>query len=748
MKRRRGWILGLLVSFAPSVSRASQNKPNHLINEKSPYLLQHAYNPVDWYPWEEAAFQKAKRENKPIFLSIGYSTCHWCHVMERESFSNPGIAALMNKHFVSIKVDREERPDVDKIYMTAVSAMTGGGGWPLSAWLTPDLKPFYGGTYFPPDARWGRPGFPQILERLAEAWEKERNKVVDSSNQASQTIQKYMTVSGRSGPLDPAALENGVASFQKSYDSTHGGFRGAPKFPMPVIHNFLLRYHARSGQKKALEMSVATLRAMARGGIYDRVGGGFHRYSTDAVWHIPHFEKMLYDNAQLAVNYLEAYQITKDPELARIARETLEYVRRDMTHPQGGFYSAEDADSLPPELAGKVSDKGHEHKTEGAFYVWEKKEIRTALGSEPGEIFSYHYGVRSEGNASADPHGEFKNKNILFAAHTLSETARQFKMPEGRVKTLLEEARQKLLATRSKRPRPHLDDKILVSWNGLMMTAFARAAQVFDDPSYLESARKAAAFIRTNLYGSKSRTLYRRWRDGERKIPGIADDYAFLVQGLIDLYETSFDVQWLEWAIELTETQNRLFYDRENGGFYMTAADHDQNLLVRAKEDSDNVEPTASSVAALNLLRLAQFTDREDFRQVAEKTLTLFGKQLAQDPGSLAQMLVALDYALSKPKQIVIAGDPSAKDTQAMLRLVHDRLIPGKILLLADGGKGQETLARRLPFLKGVTRKRNKATAYVCIDYACKLPTNELRVLAQILDNQPERKREDHRIGN
>lgn len=732
---------GLFALFVAATGWTSQGRPNHLIHEKSPYLLQHAYNPVDWYPWGEAAFQKARRENKPIFLSIGYSTCHWCHVMERESFSDPKIAAIMNKHFVSIKVDREERPDVDKIYMTAVSAMTGSGGWPLSAWLTPDLKPFYGGTYFPPDARWGRPGFPQILERLAEAWEKERDRVVASSNQMSQTIQRYMTVSGRSGPLEAAALENGVTSFQKSFDATHGGFRSAPKFPMPVIHNFLLRYHARSGQKKALEISLVTLRAMARGGIYDHIGGGFHRYSTDAVWHIPHFEKMLYDNAQLTVNYLEAYQISKDQELARVARETLEYVRRDMTHSQGGFYSAEDADSLPPELVGKVQDKGHEHKAEGAFYIWEKKELLAALGSETEKLFSYYYGARPEGNAASDPHGEFKNKNILFMAHTLSETARQFKMPEGRVNTVLNDARQKLLAIRSKRPRPHLDDKILVSWNGLMITAYARAAQVFDDPSYLESARKAASFIRTNLYDPKSRTLYRRWRDGEKKVPGIADDYAFLTQGLIDLYEASFDVQWLEWALDLTETQTRLFYDRDTGGFYMTAEGHDRNLLVRTKEDSDNVEPAASSVAALNLLRLAQFTDRQDFREIAEKTLTLFGKQLSQDPASLAQMLVALDYALSKPKQIVIAGDPSAKDTRAMLRLVHERLIPGKILLLADGGKGQETLARRLPFLNGITRKQNKTTAYVCIDYACELPTNDPVSLALILDGQTRKKK-------
>ncbi|MBI2071050.1 MAG: thioredoxin domain-containing protein [Elusimicrobia bacterium] len=712
----------------------SQGKPNHLIREKSPYLQQHAYNPVEWHPWGEEAFQKARRENKPIFLSIGYSTCHWCHVMEKESFSDPKIAAIMNKYFVSIKVDREERPDVDKIYMTAVQAMTGAGGWPLSAWLTPDLKPFFGGTYFPPDSRWGRPGFSQILERTAELWKTQRDKLVSSSNDLTEKIQQYMTVEGRQGPLEPAALESGFKSYQSSYQASRGGFGGAPKFPMPVNHNFLLRYWARAKDSKALDMSLHTLREMAKGGIYDHLGGGFHRYSTDDKWHIPHFEKMLYDNAQLAVNYLEAYQISREEGFAQVVRETLEYVLRDMTHPQGGFYSAEDADSLPPELAGKVSDKGHEHKSEGAFYIWEKEEILRIAGQEAGEIFSYRYGIEPTGNAESDPQGEFKNKNILYIAHGMPDTAKKFQKSEKETQRILQETKQKLFEARAKRPRPHLDDKVLVSWNGLMISAFAKAAQILGEPRYAKAAERSAAFIQTSLYDLKTKRLYRRWREGESKVPGIADDYAFLVQGLLDLYEATFDARWLEWAIELTETQNKLFYDSQNGGFYMTAIGHDKNLLVRTKEDSDNVEPSASSIAALNLLRLAQFTDRKDFREAAEKTLTLFAQQLKQQPRSLPQMLAALDFYLSKPKQIVIAGEPSDQDMKEMLEEIHRRFMPNKILLVVNGGKNRETLIQWLPFLKGIVPIGGKATAYVCIDYACELPTNDLKILGLILD--------------
>ncbi|MBI2118490.1 MAG: thioredoxin domain-containing protein [Elusimicrobia bacterium] len=728
------------------------NKANRLIYEKSPYLLQHSHNPVDWYPWGEDAFKKARKENKPIFLSIGYATCHWCHVMEKESFSNPEIAAVMNEHFVSIKVDREERPDVDKIYMTAAHAAGWGGGWPLSMWLTPELKPFFGGTYFPPNERWGMPGFKQILLRTSELWKTKQKDIALNANRLEQALKQYTQVEGRSGALDAESLNKGFAAYRADFVPSKGGFGGAPKFPMPVNQNFLLRTYAKSKEKKALEMITHTLHEMAKGGIYDQIGGGFHRYSTDENWHIPHFEKMLYDNAQLAINYLEAYQITKEKEFARIARETLDYVLRDMTHKEGGFYSAEDADSLPTEFQrgsatskdvigerptefkDKIEDTNHEHRSEGAFYLWEKKEILAILGKESGEIFSYQYGVEENGNAKSDPQGEFINKNILYLAHSIEETAKKFGKKEEEIERILDEARDKLLSERSKRPRPERDDKILVDWNGLMISAFAKAAQVLDNPEYLKTGEKAALFLKNHLYDDKNNRLYHRWREGDRNIPALSLDYALLIQGLLDLYETSLNAEWLIWAIELTETEINLFYDKDKGGFFMTSPDHDKNLLVRAMDDTDNVIPSESSVSALNLLRLAQFTGQEGFRKAAEKTLIRFGAQMKQQPRSLPQMLVALDYALSKPKQIIIAGDLKSADTIKMVQEVHKRFIPNKILMVIDEGKNRESLTHFLPFLEGIRRIQGKSTAYVCINYACELPTNDLQILQKILD--------------
>lgn len=733
-----------------------QTKSNRLVQEKSPYLQQHASNPVDWYPWGEEAFEKARKENKPILVSIGYSTCHWCHVMERESFSKPDIAALMNKYLVSIKIDREERPDIDKIYMTAVTSLTGSGGWPLNIFLTPDLQPFYGGTYFPPDERWGQIGWPELVERIGKTWEnpEERKKIIDSAKNLTRQLEEYLSgqeatplrvlVQPSEGILDQSLMENGFRAFQYDYDSKFGGFGGAPKFPMPVNQNFLLRYHlyakdlsgTSNNAHRALEMVLHTLSSMAKGGIYDQIGGGFHRYSTDERWHVPHFEKMLYDNSQLIVNYLEAYQITKEELFAQVARDSLEYVLRDLTHPEGGFYSAEDADSLPKELLGRVSGTGHEHKSEGAFYIFEKKEILESLGLEAGEIFSAYFGVKSNGNAESDPQGEFKNKNILYVAGTISQTAEKFGRSEKEINRILEEGKKKLFAARSQRPRPDLDDKILVSWNGLMISAMARAFQIFDDPKYLKAAEHAATFIRDKLYESKDRQLYRRWRDGEKKVRAIADDYAFLAQGLIDLYEASFDSTWLEWAIELIEEQNKRFLDAETGEFYMTDRDYDQSLFVRVKEDSDNVEPSAGSVATLNLLRLAQFTDREDFRRSAEKILTLHARQMKEQSRSLSQMLVALSFVLTKPLQIVITGDPQSSHTQALLKEVNARFIPNKILIVLGDSVSQQKFSNLLPYTDNFRPIEDKPTAYVCVNYTCKLPTGNPQVLKEILDGK------------
>src|SRR4051812_42991522 len=484
---------------------------NRLAREKSPYLLQHAHNPVDWYPWGEEAFAKARRENKPIFLSVGYSTCHWCHVMAHESFENEEVAAIMNREFVNIKVDREERPDVDRVYMTFVQATTGSGGWPMSVWLTPDLKPFVGGTYFPPDERYGQPAFKKVLERIATAWKEDHDKIVEQGSKIVEALRESQSAAPGEGRIDDSVLNAAYRQIDRSYDPKEGGFGNAPKFPRPVTLNFLTRFYARDPNsdfgKHGLEMALFTLRKMAAGGMHDHIGGGFHRYSVDRYWHVPHFEKMLYDQAQLAVAYLDAYQITKDKQYEAVARNILDYVARDMTSHEGGFFSAEDADS--PVFGNDAAS----HKTaEGAFYVWTKKEIDDALG-DSADVFDFHYGVQGHGNApkGSDPHDEFRGKNILIERHTIAETAAHFNKNEEEIGTLLTGSREKLFRIRVQRPRPHLDDKIIAAWNGLMIAAFARAAQVLDDQRYLEVAIRAANFVRAKLYDSSRKILYRSY---------------------------------------------------------------------------------------------------------------------------------------------------------------------------------------------------------------------------------------------
>ncbi len=713
----------------PIPSGAEKGKTNRLGGEKSPYLLQHAGNPVDWFPWGAEAFETARRENKPIFLSIGYSTCHWCHVMERESFESQEIAKILNAHFVSIKLDREERPDIDRVYMRFVQATTGGGGWPMSVFLTPDLKPFFGGTYFPPEDKWGRPGFKTVLTRINELWQRDREKLARSGDELIKRLRELTTV-GAQGQPDAASLDAGYAQFKSLYEPTYGGFGSAPKFPRPSALHFMLRHHARTGKQDALDMTLHTLRKMADGGMHDHIGGGFARYSVDNEWHVPHFEKMLYDQAQLACAYLEAHQLTRDAGFADTARGILDYVLRDMTGEAGQFYSAEDADSPLPS-----NPKEH---AEGAFYVWEHKEIVGALGVESAAIFNFHYGVKEGGNVASDPHGEFTNKNVLIVSATIEETAETFGKSPDEIRATLAQARQKLFDLRVKRPRPHLDDKTLTAWNGLMISAFARAAQALDAPKYRAAAVRAARFIEEKLCDTKSGGLLRRYRDGDSAIAGHADDYAFYIQGLLDLYEASADLRWLTRAIELQRKQNELFWDGEHGGFFTTDGS-DATVLLRMKEDHDGAEPSPNSVAALNLLRLAQMTDDKKFRDYAEKTLAAFGGILKQAPSAMPQMLCALDFSLGKPKQIVIAGKPDADGTRALLRVVHAEFLPNKILLFADGGARQGTLAKWLPFLKDIIAKDGKATAYVCEDYSCKLPTNDADELRSLLQDEPQK---------
>jgi uncharacterized protein len=716
--------------MAAEIQPANPAHTNRLAREKSPYLLQHAHNPVEWYPWGEEAFAKARRENKPIFLSIGYSTCHWCHVMAHESFENEETAAIMNREFVNIKVDREERPDVDRVYMTFVQATTGGGGWPMSVWLTPDLKPFVGGTYFPPEDRYGQPGFTKVLERIAAAWKQGHEKIAEQGSKIVEALRESQNAQPEAtAKIDNQLFQTAYEQLSRSFDDKEGGFGTAPKFPRPVALNFLTRFYARDPKtesgKRALDMDLFTLRKMAAGGMHDHLGGGFHRYSVDRYWHVPHFEKMLYDQAQLASAYIDAFQITQDRQYADVARDILDYVARDMISKDGGFFSAEDADSL--------FEQGKPEHGEGAFCVWTEKQIDAALGDDSA-LFKFHYGVQAHGNApeGSDPQDEFRGKNILIERHTIAETAKRFKKNEDQVRDSLVRSRQKLLLIRNKRPRPHLDDKIIAAWNGLMISAYARAAQVLDEPRYVEAATRAAKFLRANLYDEKSKLLFRNYRESRSDIEAFADDYAFVIQGLLDLYEASFDVEWLKFAIELQATQDRLFFDDKSGGYFSTSG-KDASVVLRMKDDNDSAEPAASSIAALNLLRLAQLRDDKKLDERARKTIDAFGPTLSHFASAMPQMLVALDYSLAKPRQIVVAGKSDDEQTRALLKEVQRHFLPKKILILADGGDGQKFLSEKNEAIDAMIPIDGKPAAYVCENFTCKAPVTDLKSLRTLL---------------
>jgi uncharacterized protein YyaL (SSP411 family) len=683
---------------------------NRLGNEKSPYLLQHAHNPVDWYPWGEEAFEKSARENKPIFLSIGYSTCHWCHVMEHESFEDPVIAQILNQYFVPVKVDREERPDVDRVYMLFVQASTGSGGWPMSVWLTPERKPFFGGTYFPPDNRYGRPGFRAILENLARAWKDDRERVEESGAKVVEQLKEYAARGEGSGEAGQPALDATFYAFRRMFDSRLGGFGGAPKFPRPSVHNFLLRYYAATKNEEALDMVLLTLREMAKGGMNDQLGGGFHRYSVDERWFVPHFEKMLYDEAQIAISYLEAFQITRDGQYAACARDVFSYVQRDLTHPDGGFFSAEDADSAADPAKPK-------EKREGAFYVWSREEIEATLGPSDAEIFCARYGVVAGGNVEEDPHGEFRGQNILYQARSIEETATLSGVGVDETRAVLRSAGMKLLDRRAQRARPHLDDKILAAWNGLMISAFAKGAQALGEDRYADSARAAAKFLRDRLWDESRGVLLRRFRDGESAIDGFLDDYAFSILGFLDLYETRFEAADFQFAVRLAERAIELFEDRESGGFFSTSAGA-ENLVLRLKDDYDGAEPSGNSMMTIALLRLARMTDRADFRKAAERTLEAFSSRMATAGAGVPQMLAALAFALGKPMEIVLAG-PLDRD---LLSAIRRRFLPNAVV-----SKASEAPVS-MPAIEG------KATVYVCSNFACNLPVMSVAQLDELLE--------------
>lgn len=701
---------------------------NRLINEKSPYLLQHAHNPVDWYPWGEEVFEKARKEDKPVFLSIGYSTCHWCHVMEEESFSDPEVAKIMNKYFVSIKVDREERPDIDHLYMDAVQMMTGSGGWPLTVFLTPDKKPFYGGTYFPPEDRWGRAGFRTVLLSIADGWTNRRNELLSSGEALTDIISQRMRAKIEEPvSLDEHTFKKAYQQFYSTFDSQYGGFGFAPKFPSGHSLSFLLRYWKHNGDTKPLEMVEATLIAMANGGIYDHIGGGFHRYSTDRQWRIPHFEKMLYDQAILSKVYIEAYQATGKKEYAQTVKEVFEYVLRDVTHPEGGFYSAEDADS--PSL------ENPREKKEGAFYLWSKDEIVNVLGKKQGEIFCYYLGVEKGGNALQDPQGEFKDKNILYVARRLEETARGFKKLPREIERVIKSSKEKLFAARSKRPKPHLDDKILTDWNGLMISSFAFGSRVLNEPRYREAAERSAQFVLTHLVQEDSRLMH-RYREGESAIPGMIDDYAFFIHGLIDLYEATFEPEYLLQAKNLAHQMLKLFWDETNGGFFFTGKDAEQ-LIVRQKEIYNGAIPSGNSIAALDLIRLGRLTMDKEFESRAEFLFKTFSNEISQMPNVYPQMLIALDFALGPSKEIVLSADKETKEIREMLKIIYGRFIPNKVVTFRPSKDIEaKEIIELIPFIKTQIPIDGKPTVYICENYVCKFPVTSIEKIKELLDEK------------
>lgn len=681
---------------------------NRLAKEKSPYLLQHAYNPVDWYPWSDEAFDKAAMEDKPIFLSIGYSTCHWCHVMERESFEDEEVAELLNQYFVSIKVDREERPDIDHLYMSVCQAMTGQGGWPLTIIMTPDKKPFFAGTYFPKHDKWGRPGLLSILQQMHEKWTEERDKINRVSNKITDMLKPRVSATTPGELITVDTLHDAFHRFERAFDERYGGFGQAPKFPTPHNLMFLLRYAQQHENEKALQMVEKSLDAMYRGGIYDHIGYGFARYSTDEKWLVPHFEKMLYDNALLAMAYTEAYQMTKKPFYKKVVEEIFTYVLRDMQSAEGAFYSAEDADS---------------EGEEGKFYVWTPEEIKEVLGEQEGESICRYYGITEGGN--------FEGKNIPnLIDQSIEDFTRRNGHDEEEWDTQLQKSKEKLFQYREKRVHPHKDDKVLTSWNGLMIAALARASRVFNKSEWAEAASASVRFIENHLVRSDGRLLA-RYRDGEAAYPAYIDDYAFLVWGLLELYEADFSPKYLQQAIQYNQRMIDLFWDGENGGFFFYGKDSEQ-LFARPKEVYDGATPSGNSVAALNMLRLSRITGNQQFEDLAEKQIKAFAGEIAEHPSAYSYFLMAAQFAIGPTKEIVIAGTIGEENTENMMGILHSMFLPLSVLILHDEINRRE-IVDLIPFIKDQKMKDGKATAYVCENFSCQSPVTESDQLKEIL---------------
>ena len=691
-------------------------KQNRLKNEKSPYLLQHAQNPVDWYPWGDEAFEKSRREDKPIFLSIGYSTCHWCHVMERESFEDEKVAQLLNEEFVCIKVDREERPDIDNIYMTVCQMMTHSGGWPLTILMTPEKKPFFAATYIPKETIQGRLGLLEFIPQVKRMWATRRQEVINAANEITQEL-TGLHIKTQAQKLGEDTLGKAFEAFVHSFDRRYGGFSNAPKFPTPHNLYFLMRYWKRKNESLALKMVEETLQHMRRGGIYDQIGFGFHRYSTDAEWLVPHFEKMLYDQALIAMAYIEAYQATGKKEYENTAREIFTYVLRDMTDTDGGFYSAEDADS---------------EGVEGKFYLWTEEKIRGILKKDDADLF---LAVFKAENSAADSILSEQGLIGHFIPHLespLNEIAQHLNISEKKLTERLNEIRKKLLESRDKRVHPYKDDKILTDWNGLMVAALARGAQVFNEPVFAEAARRIIGFILNRMRTSDGRLLH-RFRDGIASIQATVDDYAFIIWGLLELYEATFEIGHLDTALMLNKHLLDHFWDKKDGGFYFTPDDGEE-LLVRQKEAHDGAVPSGNSISMLNLLRLARITGNTELESMSAAIGKMFSAQVVQVPTAYTQLLVAFDFALGPSYEVVIAGDLKKRDTKDMVKALRAVFVPNKVVLFRPAVETLPDIERIAPFLKSQLSSSGKATAYVCSNYSCQSPTNSINEMITLLN--------------
>jgi uncharacterized protein len=686
---------------------------NHLLAEKSPYLLQHAHNPVEWYPWGREAFEKAEREDKPVFLSIGYATCHWCHVMAHESFEDEEVARLLNQSFIAIKVDREERPDIDQVYMSVCQALTGQGGWPLSIFMTPEAKPFFAGTYFPKSSRLGMSGFIQLLTQIAGLWQRDRERILQAAEQTTQAFHQRPDPGSGGITLRDQTLDLGSEQLKKSFDSQWGGFGKAPKFPTPHHLTFLLRRQGRNPDPQGRRIIEKTLQAMRFGGIFDHVGWGFHRYSVDEKWMVPHFEKMLYDQALLAMGYTEAHQAFKHPFHAQVSREIFDYVLRDMTSPEGGFYSAEDADS-----EGK----------EGLFYLWTYQQVRDSLDRDAADLFCRFYNISPAGNFE-------EGKNIPHISISPEEFALSEKMELRELNTRLNEAREQLFTVRERRIHPLKDDKILTSWNGLMIAALAKGTQALGDPVYAQAAGKAARFILETMRTTEG-GLYRRYREGQVAYPGFLDDYAFFIWGLIELYETFFDIRFLEEAAALNQRLIDLFWDEEMGGCFFTPGEGEK-LIFREKDLYDGATPSGNSVTALNFLRLGRMTGNTDLEQKADQLFNHFSGAVASYPMGYTQFLNALDFGFGPSLEIVLAGDLAEETARAMISEIHSRFLPNKVLLSRPQGKLETQKALRLsPFLEHLSPLNNRPTLFLCSQYACQSPVTDVEELKKVLEGK------------